>query len=137
GAPGPDAVPPDRAAQLTAVVLVQVDAVALAGDATERGLQVVGQVVGLHPFVLVVDAGRTARRVAAALEHEVQADPRRRGLQIGPARHDVHLLEHVDVVVGRRGPQRRHVGDGNTVDAPGVVTRGSALGLVVRLLAGL
>ena len=58
-------------------------------------------------------------------------------LDVGAAGRDLHLLEHVEVVVGRRRAERGHVGDRDAVHVPRVVAAARALGLVVRLLARL
>ena len=67
-------------------------------------------------------------------QHEVQLHARRGVRGIGAAGRDLHLLEHVEVVVGRRRAERAHVGDRDAVHVPGVLVGVRALGLVVRLL---
>ena len=53
------------------------------------------------------------------------------------AGRDLHLLERVEVVVGRRGAEGRHVGDHHAVDRPDGLIAARAGADVLRLLAAL
>ena len=132
GAPDKQLVLHDRSAAFHAVVGVLVKAVV----ALQPAHRVFRQVVRLQTVVLEVVAARPTPAVRAGAQHEVELHARRRVGRIGAARDDLHLLEHVEVVVGRCRPHGRHVRDGNAVHAPRVVVVARALGLVRRLLPG-
>ena len=74
--------------------------------------------------------------VRAALEDQVELHPRCLAQDVGTARADLHLLEHVEVEVRGR-LQRGHVGDRHAVQGPGVIAVSRALRHEIRLLSGL
>ena len=149
--PCPQSILEQRAAEIEAVVLVVIGAVAAvlgeaAADArradaprilVDRLRLIDRQVVALQALVLEVVPRVAVRRVAALLEDHVQLHARRRVLRVGAARRHRHFLEHVEVVIGRRGAERAHVGDRHAVDRPRVVARARSLADVVGLLARL
>ena len=95
-----------------------------------------GRFVLCRPFTGAVDVRGAARPVRAGLELHVQLHA---GGRIGRRRaagRDAHLLEHVEVVVGRRAPGRREIRHRNAVEIPGVLGEPGPLGEVVGLLAG-
>ena len=119
-APGPQPVPHERAADLEAVVGVLLHPVAFHSLAADRLRQVRGQIAALEPFVGKVAPQAAVVLVGAALEHHVHRGARRLVPYVGPPGVDPHLLELVEVPVSRRR-QRRHVGDHDAVERPGVL----------------
>jgi len=79
-------------------------------------LDLVGDVVGLDRVVRDVVPARAAELVAAAAGHHVDAHAAGLLRRVGAARDDLHLLEHVEVVVDRRCARGRHVGDVHAVN---------------------
>ena len=134
GSPEPQAVADDRSAGFDAHVIDVVDLVddgeiarRLARDRRIRLPGVLGREV----------AGRPGEVVRAALGDHVHLHARGLDARVGATRRDLHLLERVEVVVGRRGAERADVGDVDAVDVPRrLVGRGTLAG-EVRLLAGL
>ncbi len=80
---------------------------------------------------------RPAERVAAALGDEVDADAAGLLRHVVAAGADLHLLQHVEVVVHGRRAGGGLVGDVDAVEEPLVVGRGRAARDVARLLARL
>ena len=133
-APGPQPIPHERAADLEAVVGVLLHPIALPGLAADRVRQLLRQIAALQPFVGEVAAQAAVVLVGAALEHHVHGGARGLVPHVRPARVDAHLLELVEVPVGRRR-ERRHVGDHHAVERPGVLVVARTLGHVDGLLA--
>ncbi len=133
-APEPQFVLRDRSAHLKPEVVDVLDRVARAGALRP---QLVGHVVRLELVVRVVEAARALEHVRPRAGDEV--DPDAAGLHgsIRPAGGHLHFLEHVEVVVDRRGARRGHVRDVDAVDVPLVVARAGAARDVARLLARL
>ena len=134
-APDEQPVLEDRPAEVEAVVVVLVRAVPFSGGISERLRQLRRDVHRLQALVLEVVARVEMRGVRPLAQHHVQLHAAGGILRVGAARRDRHFLEAVEVVVERRRAGRAHVGDRHAVEAPGVVGRLRALGVVVRLLA--
>ncbi len=135
GAPDPEPVAHQRAADLDAVVLDLVDPVAPVGHALR--LVFGGDVVPLEVAVGQVVPGGAVDVVGAALGDEIQLYARRSGGDVAAPGRGLDLLERLEVVVGRGGPECAHVGDRDAVEVPGVLARVRALADVGRLLAAL
>ncbi len=101
----PDAIAEDREADADVGVLVAGQAVAVGPDAGagRRGDLLQGEVVALDALVLHVVVDAEARRVAAALAHELGQDARVRHLGRVGRRADEHLFEGAVVEIEASG----------------------------------
>src|SRR6185369_17248959 len=151
-APDPQTVLDDRTAELGAVLFHLIDLVALldgglgvagaVGRVTvveaalvERALVNVG--AGLPGLVRLVVATGAAPLVRAALGHHVEDDAAGGDRRVAAARRHLHLFERVEVVVGGRRAQGRHVGDDHAVDRPDGLVAAGAGADIPGLLAAL
>ncbi len=146
GAPGPDVVLEDRAADLAAPVVHLVDLVAEAvaelrlpgaGDRVGGQVALVEAGVRLRAAGSLQVAGRAAVLVGAALGHQVEHDAAGGDGGVRAAGRDLHLLEGAEVEVRRGGAGRCHVGDHHAVHRPDRVELERAGAGVGRLLAAL
>src|SRR5262249_24993993 len=112
--PEPGMIPPDRATELDAEVLDVLDWIARAGVLPP---QLVGDVLRLELVIRDVEAAAALERVTAALRDQVDGDAARLLRRVAAAGVDGHLLERIEVVVGRRRV-RRCVGDRSAIHRP-------------------
>jgi len=112
--PEPQAVPPQGATPLKAIVLDVPNPVALhlRGQLRAERLR---HIVGLESVAGPQKATPAGHPVLPPAGHEVHSHAARKGLDVGGPRRYLHLLKSVKVKVRRTRPEDGHVRDGESV----------------------